>query len=369
MKITCHKSDLLSSINIVMKAVPTKSTMPILECIYMEAKADYIKFTANDMELGIETLTKGLIIDEGSIALSAKLLSDIVRKLPDNIVTIETDVDLTAKISCEKAKFNIQGKAGDEFPSLPIIERNKAITISQFTLKEMIRQTVFSISDNDINKIMSGELFQVNDKNMRIVSLDGHRISVRNVQLKESYEDVKIIVPGKTLNEISKILSSELYDEVKMYLTDKHILFEFDDTLVLSRLIEGEYYKIDQMLSCEYEIRVTINKKEFLNCIDRAILLVKENEKKPVIIDIQNEDMNLKITTTLGSMDENISINKEGKDILIAFNPKFLIDSLRVIDDETVDIYMINPKSPCFIKDAKESYVYLILPVNFTSTE
>ena len=169
------------------------------------------------------------------------------------------------------------------------------------------------------------------------------------------------------MNEISKILSGEVEDKVKIFFTENHIVFEFDDTVVVSRLIEGEYFRIDQMLSSDYETKIQINKKEFLDCIDRATLFVKESDKKPIIINIENESMQLNINTQIGSMKEDIDIEKEGKDIMIGFNPKFLIDALKVIDDEKVTIYLVNPKAPCFIKDEKESYIYLILPVNFNS--
>ena len=213
---------------------------------------------------------------------------------------------------------------------------------------------------------MSGELFEINDDELKVVSLDGHRISIRTVKLDNHYDHKKLIVPGKTLIEISKILSGEVNDEVRLYYTENHILFEFDNTTVVSRLIEGDYFKIDQMLSSDYETKVNINKKEFLNCIDRSTLLVKEGDKKPIIISINDESMEIKINSTIGSMNEDITISKEGKDILIGFNPKFLIDALRVIDDEEISIYLVNPKAPCFIKDDEENYIYLILPVNFS---
>lgn len=367
MKIICSKSDLLNSVNIVLKAVPSKSTMPILECLIIEVKNDYIKLIANDMELGIETLVKGNILENGTIAINAKVFSEIVRKLPDNDVTIETDNNYQATIICEKAKFTISGKNGDEFPYLPAIIKKDAVTLSQFTLKEVIRQTVFSISDNESNKIMTGELFEITGNEFKVVSLDGHRISIRKIKLKDEYDNIKVIVPGKTLNEVSKILSGEFSDEVSLFFTDKHIIFEFNDTMVLSRLIEGEYFKINQMLSSDYETKATINKKELLSCIDRATLLIKESDKKPIIVSIDDKKMEIKINSTIGSMDEEIDITKEGKDILIGFNPKFLIEALRVIDDEDIDIYLINPKAPCFIRDKEENYTYLILPVNFNS--
>ena len=366
MKLVCKKSDLITGINIVMKAVSSKTTMSILECILIDATEGVIKFTANDMELGIETKVEGEIIEAGSIAIDAKIFSEIVRKLPDNDVTIETDGNLTTTITCEKAKFSISGQSGEEFSYLPYVERDNHIVVSQFTLKEVIRQTIFSIAANENNKMMTGELFEVKGDMLRVVSLDGHRISIRKIELKEEYSDIKVVVPGKTLIEISKILSGETEDEVSIFFTKNHIVFEFDDTVVVSRLIEGEYFRIEQMLSNDYETKVRINKRELLNCIDRATLLVKEGDKKPIIINIQDEMMELKIKSEKGTMDEEIMITKEGKDLLIGFNPKFLIDALRVIDDEEVDLYFMNAKAPCFIKDERESYVYLILPVNFS---
>lgn len=367
MKIVCSKSNLVKGVSIVSKAVPSKTTMPILECILIDATTDLIKLTANDMELGIQTEIEGEIIDRGMIAIDAKIFSEIVRKLPDNDVVIETDENLQTIITCEKAKFNISGKPGEEFSYLPIIEKDDSIEISQFTLKEVIRQTIFSISDTESNKMMTGELFEIKDNILRVISLDGHRISIRKIELKDDVNNKKLIVPGKTLIEISKILSGEAESMVNISYTNNHIVFEFDKSIVVSRLIEGEYFKIDQMLSNDYDTKVRINKKELLSCIDRATLLVKEGDKKPIIITIGDEVMELKIKSQIGSMDEEIFINKEGKDLMIGFNPKFLIDALRVIDDEEVTLYLMNAKAPCFIKDEEESYIYLILPVNFNA--
>ena len=367
MKIICKRSDLVKGVNIVSKAVPSKTTMPILECILIDASTDMIKFTANDMELGIETVVEGEIIKKGVIAIDARIFSEIFLKLPDNEVVIECDENLQTTITCEKAKFNISSKSGEDFSYLPYVEKSETITLSQFTLKEIIRQTIFSIADNDNNKLMTGELFQIENNMLKVVSLDGHRISIRKTELKDSYQFRKVVVPGKTLIELSKILPGEIENEVFISFTSNHIVFEFDNTVVVSRLIEGEYFKIDQMLSNDYETKVKINKRELLNCIDRATLLVKEGDKKPIIINIGNEVMELKMKSQIGSMDEEIFIFKEGKDLLIGFNPKFLIDALRVIDDEEVTLYLMNSKAPCFIKDDKESFIYLILPVNFNA--
>ena len=197
MKLTFKKDSLLNGINIVLKAVPSKTTMPILECILIDASSDEIKLTANDMELGIETKVDGNILEKGKIALDAKLFSEIIRKLSseDSVVTIDSDEKFNTVISCENSVFKIQGRDGEEFSYLPYIEKNKYICLSQFSLKELIRQTIFSISVNDSNKMMTGELFEVNGGTLRVVSLDGHRMAIRKIALKDEYESTKVIVP------------------------------------------------------------------------------------------------------------------------------------------------------------------------------
>ena len=188
MKLTFQKDALINGINIVLKAVPSKTTMSILECILIDASESEIKLTGNDMELGIETKVEGTILERGKIALEAKLFSEIIRKLssPDSMITIESDSMLNTIISSENSVFHIQGKDGDEFSYLPYIEKDHQIELSQFTLKEVIRQTLFSISPNDSNKMMTGELFEIEENELKVVSLDGHRISIRNITLKNS---------------------------------------------------------------------------------------------------------------------------------------------------------------------------------------
>ena len=367
MKIICSKADLSHGVNIVSKAVPTRTTMAILECILIDATTDCIKLTANDMEMGIETTVAGTIEERGMIALDARVFSEMVRKLPDNDVTIETDATFKTVIRCEKARFTIIGKSGEDFSPLPFITRENGIHLSQFAFKEVVRQTIFSISDTDANKMMTGELFEIEDQSMRVISLDGHRISVRKIQLVESSGKWKVVVPGKTLQEVSKIVPGDSEKDLVLYIDRNHIVFEFEGTIVVSRLIEGEYFKIDQMLAPEYETKIQVNKRLLLDCIDRATLLVKEGDKKPIIMDIKEDVMELKINSFIGSMNEQIDISLTGKEIMIGFNPRFFIDALRVIDEEEITLYMRNPKTPCFIRAEDGSYIYLILPVNFNA--
>lgn len=366
MKIVSTKADLLKSVNISIRAVPSRTTMPILNCILVEASDTDIRFTTNDMDMGIETHVKGEVLDKGIVAIDARMFSDIVRKLPEEKVTIESDGNDTVLITCGKAKFEIAGKSGEDFSYLPSVEREEEITISQFTLKNVIQQTIFSIASNENNKIMTGELFEIKGDTLRVVSLDGHRISIRRVSLKEEGGVKKVIVPGKTLAEISKILSGEIDDMVRIFFGRNHLVFEMEGTRVVSRLIEGEYFNVDQMISSDYETKVTVDRQMLLSCIDRATLFVKEGDKKPIIVDIEEQGMRLSIDSPLGSMDEELPVEKEGRDLSIGFNPRFMIDALRVIEDDTITLYLVNAKAPCFIKDENLTYTYLILPINFT---
>lgn len=280
---------------------------------------------------------------------------------------METNEDFKTTIKCEKSLFTIAGKSGEDFSSLPVVEKSKYITISQFTLREIINQTIFSISDSEYNNVMTGELFEVSNNRLRVVAIDGHRIAIRNVELKDESQDVKVIVPGKALSYISKIVNGGVDDDVNIYFADNNILFEFDRTKVVSRLVEGEFFRIDNMLNVDYQIKFTINKREFLDCLDRSSLLIKESDKKPIKLTIEDNMLYLKIDSLIGSMNEEIEIHKEGSNIIIGFNPKFLMDAIRAIDDDDITIYMNNTKSPCVIKDEEENYIYLILPMGIGS--
>ncbi len=366
MKIKCRRADLMKAINTVNKAIPVKTPMTILECILIDATESVITFTANDLELGIETQTEGVIQEKGKVALNAKLFSEIIRKLPDSDVTICTDEEnYQTMITCEKAKFSIMGRDGEEFSNLPYVEKDYTVTVSQFTLRELIRQTIFSIAEVETNKMMTGELLEIRDDVLYLISLDGHRISIRSTQLKEHSEDRKAIIPGNTMKELMRILNGGIEDMTNICITENHILFEFETTLVVSRLIEGKFFRIDQMVTTDYDTKIRINRKDFAEIIERSILLLRENDTQPIIENIQDSVMELQLNSQAGTMEDMIEIQMEGKDLRIGFNPRLLLDALKVIDDEMIDIYYMHSKAPCYIRDEAQSYIYLILPVSF----
>lgn len=367
MKIKCSKANLSSALNIVSKAVPAKTSYPILECILIDVYADQIKLTANDLELGIETVLEGEVIEMGRVAIEAKIFTDLVRKLDDSDVYIESTPDMKTIIRCEKTKIAIPSKSGEDFTELPEVEKADSITISQFTLREVIRQTIFSIGNNDSNKMMSGELFEIKGDKFTVIALDGHRISIRNVDLKVNSGSIKAIVPGKALVEISKIVTGGIEDMVNIYFTENNILFEFGETKVLSRLIEGEYFKIVQMMSVDHKIKVMVNRQELISAVDRSTLLIKESEKKPVVMNIKDDNMFIKVDSMLGNLNEEMEVEKSGPDIIIGLNPRFVLDILKNIDDETVCLYMNDGKSPCMIKNDNEDFIYILMPININA--
>ena len=367
MNLKFQKAQLVNALSIVMKAVSTKTSSVILESILISASDNRVVLDATDTELSIQTEVAAVIVKAGGVVLNAKLFSEIVRKFDNTESLIELDVDNDFKttIRCEQAVFNIMGIDPVEFIPMHKIDRDAFISLSQFSLKEVIRQTEFSTAISDINRMMGGELIDVKNNVAKFVTLDGHRMSIRNIELMGDYEDQKCVVPIKSLQEVMRIIDSDTQKNVNIYFSKDHILFEFDKTLVLSRILDGEFFRIESMLSNDYDTKVNVSRLKLQSAIEQSMILIRENEHKPMILDIENGMLKLSVNSSLGFMDAKVNIEKSGSDLKIAFNPKFLVDALKVIDDDFVNIYFTNAKSPCFIRDDKNTYTYLILPVNF----
>lgn len=367
MNLKFQKAQLVNALSIVMKAVSTKTSSVILESILISASDNRVVLDATDTELSIQTEVDAVIVKAGGVVLNAKLFSEIVRKFDgtESLIELDVDNDFKTTIKCEQAVFNIMGIDPVEFIPMPKIDRDAFISLSQFSLKEVIRQTEFSTAISDINRMMGGELIDVKNNVAKFVTLDGHRMSIRNIELMGEYEDQKCVVPIKSLQEVMRIIDSDTQKNVNIYFSKDHILFEFDKTLVLSRILDGEFFRIESMLSNDYDTKVNVSRLKLQSAIEQSMILIRENEHKPMILDIENGMLKLSVNSSLGFMDAKVNIEKSGSDLKIAFNPKFLVDALKVIDDDFVNIYFTNAKSPCFIRDDKNTYTYLILPVNF----
>ena len=367
MNLKFQKAQLVNALSIVMKAVSTKTSSVILESILISASDNRVVLDATDTELSIQTEVDAVIVKAGGVVLNAKLFSEIVRKFDstESLIELDVDNDFKTTIRCEQAVFNIMGIDPVEFIPMPKIDRDAFISLSQFSLKDVIRQTEFSTAISDINRMMGGELIDVKNNVAKFVTLDGHRMSIRNIELMGDFEDQKCVVPIKSLQEVMRIIDSDTQKNVNIYFSKDHILFEFDRTLVLSRILDGEFFRIESMLSNDYDTKVNVSRLKLQSAIEQSMILIRENEHKPMILDIENGMLKLSVNSSLGFMDAKVNIEKSGSDLKIAFNPKFLVDALKVIDDDFVNIYFTNAKSPCFIRDDKNTYTYLILPVNF----
>lgn len=367
MKVLFNKNILLNGLNIVSKAISGRTTNPILNCILLDASTSTIKLVGNDdMELGIETIIEGEIIRNGKVALDSKLMIEIIRKIEseNHLISIDVNPQFYTTIQCNKSVFAIQGFDGEEYTYLPYIEKNNFIKLSQLTLKEAIRQTLFSAAVNDPNRILCGEFIKVHENIVDFTALDGHRIALRHIYLKENYPDAKVILPSKSLGEIARIVSGDNEQEVTIYFSENHVLFELDHTIVICRTVDGEYFKLENMLSSDYITKVYVHRQKLLNAIDSSTIFLRESDHKPIIFDIIDGFIHLSAKSVFGEMNAELECIKTGKDLKIAFNPKFLLDALKVIDDEYINMYLNHSKSPLFIRDA-EQYVYVILPVNF----
>ncbi|OGO84655.1 MAG: DNA polymerase III subunit beta [Clostridiales bacterium GWD2_32_59] len=363
MIVTCSKNDLIEGINISSKAISNRTSMPILECLFLECNNNEFVLMGNDLEIGIISKVKATIKENGKIAVSYKIFSEIIKKLPDKEIYIEADDKNIVIIKCDMSEYKIMGQKGDEYPKPSIIEKNNGFTIFQSELKNMIRQTLFSVAIEESKPVLTGELIEITDGFINIVAIDGYRISYRK-SIVESKDNIKIVVPGKTMTEIIKILSSDLEKKVTLYFDKNHILFDLDDSIVVSRLLEGEFLSYKQILSDNYNTKIKINRIELLSGLERASLISSVTKKDPVKLEIEENKIIIKSNTTLGSAYEEVDIKKEGESLKISFNPKYLIDALKAIDDEYINIKLTSSLTPCIIVPLdSDDYKYLVLPV------
>lgn len=365
MKLSCSHDSLLNGINIVLKAVSTRTTLPILECILLTAGEDGLKLTANDMELAIESSYIDADIEQtGNVALDARFFSDIIRKVNGDIVKISVDEKNIATITCGKSEFKISGQDGEDFPPIPEVEKNDKFVILQNDLRNLIRQTIFSISQDESKPILTGELIEIKDNMIDFVSVDGYRISYKNAELIQSAGSKSAIVPGKSLAEIAKILSSDEDEKAVLYFTDNHIMADINGNIVVSRLIQGEFIKYQQSFTNEYKTSAKIKKSELVDSLERASLISRDSRKIPVKMEIYGNNIIITSSAETSTAYEEVNAEIDGDKLLIAFNPKYLIDALKAIDDEEVYLHFNTSLSPCVFKPVEgDNFKYLVLPL------
>lgn len=360
MRIITNRNLLLESINIVQKAVPSKTTLPILEGILFVAKNGKLTLISTDLELGIETSINVDVLEQGSLVVSSRIIGEIVRKLPDADVEIEKKENLIY-IKSENSEFKVLGLSQEEFPQLPSIEKDRGISISNSMLKEMIRQTIFAVSTDEIRPILTGVLMEVRGKEVTMVALDGFRMAVKNIEIL-SDENIKAVIPGKTLTELGKILNDS-EDTVNIFISKNQILFQTGETTIISRLLEGEFINYSQLIPEEYKIRIKLQTEKLLDACERAALFARDSNNT-IRFEINDDIMNIRSNSESGDVHEELKVIKEGEDIEIAFNPRYFIEALKAINNDEITIEFTTNVSPSIIKPVNDSgFLYLILPV------
>lgn len=366
MNIKCKQSNLMEAVFNVQRAVAVRSTIPTLEGILLKAEDNKLFLYGYDLELGITTNIDAIINREGKIVLNAKLLSEIIKSLPNDEVTIDVEKDLTVTISCQNSKFSIVGLDGDEYPSLPAVEDTVNMSLESNILRSMIRQTIFAVATDNIKPIYTGTLFEISDNEIKLVSVDGCRLAMRTERIN-TYTDhpLHFIVPSKALNEISKLLTED-DTRVQISLDEKYVIFEVNNYTFISRLLQGDFLDYNASIPTSYSTQLIIDTKSLINSIERVSLIITEKLKTPVRAIFNQTSLKLSSLTSIGRANDEIRVNIEGDEIETGFNDKYFLEALKNSETDEVRIQLTGPLSPIKITPSEgDSFLFLVLPVRF----
>ena len=370
MKFTCSQQVLAKALNTVSKAVSSRTTIPILKGILLEAKDNgTVRLAASDLDLSIEKIIEAEVYEEGSIVVSAKLFGDIIRKLPNSNINIEVRDGNIVYINSLNSEFNVMGISPDEFPTFGETEDDaETVIFDKDSFKEMVRKTAFSASIDEAKGVITGVLIELEEDKTNMVALDGFRMAIAREESKNN-EKKKIIIAAKIINELSKIISdSDEEGNLEIVVGKKKAAAILPGTKVVMRLLEGEFIKYRDIIPKESKIKVTVNRAELLNSIERASLLAKEGKNNLVRIKLEDDSLIISSRSEEGTVREEINVKKDGDNLEIGFNSKYLSDVIKVVDDEEILMEFNSNVNPCLVRPVEgAAYEYLILPVRITS--
>ncbi len=362
MRIFCDRQALADAVNNVQRAVASKSALPALEGILLRASGSSLFLAGYDMELGITTTIEAQVNEPGEIVLTAKLFSEILRRMPSDEIYIESNEKNNTVIRCGNSEFTIMGFSSVDYPELPTINNGAAMTMQQNTLKSMIRQTLFAVAQNDTRPVHTGVQFELNNKNLRLVAVDGSRLAMRCEPIN-SEEELQFVVPGKTLNEVLKLLSD---NEDPLYVTvgARHIIMEIGGYSVFSRLLDGEFLPYRKAIPASSTTAIRVNTREMIDAVDRASLVINDRLKSPLICRFKDDKISLSCITALGSANDTVNAKIDGQQEEMGFNSRFLLDALRNTESDEVLIELSGAQGPMKILPVSgESFLFLVLPV------
>ena len=367
MKIVCYKDKIIKALNSVVKGVASKTTMTILEGILIQTNDNEIKLTTYDLEIGIEYIMECEIKEQGSTVVNAIMFSEIIRKLPDTEIYISLNDKNLLEIECEGSLYKLATMNPEEFPELPKIEIENSIEVDQNVLKNMIRKTIFAVSSEENRPIFTGCLFEIENNKLNLVAVDGFRLALRSIYLNKQTNNFSAVIPGKTLNEVNKIISDS-FEPVKIGVSKNQALFEMDNCKIVTRILDGEFLNYKNVIPSNWETRIRVNKNSIQNSFERISLIsasaIEKEKKYPVKVQVDIGKVIISCTNQTGDAKEELFVSTEGKNLEAGFNPKYFLDSLKAVEDEEVFIEFGTSISPCLIKSVENNdYTYMILPI------
>ena len=368
MKMICEKENLLKAINSVTKAVASKTTMPILEGILIQTNENNVKFTTYDLEIGIEYVIECDVKEQGATVVNSIMFSEIIRKLPDTEITITVNENNLLVIECEGSLYKLATMNPDEFPELPKIDIENSIQIEQNSLKDMVKKTIFAVSTEENRPIFTGCLFEIKENKLNVVAVDGFRLAWKSKFLNNKVNDFSAVIPGRTLNEINKILLDS-FDMIKIGVSKNQALFEMENCKIVTRLLDGEFLNYASVIPETWETRIRVDKNAIQNCFERVSLIsassIEKEKKYPVKVNVEIGKVVISCTNQTGDAKEEMFVETEGQNLEAGFNPKYFLDALRAIDDPEVFIDFGSSISPCIIRPTEENgdYIYMVLPI------
>ena len=364
MKFSCEKYLLQSACGIASRAAAGKSPIPALEGLLLQA-SDRLTVTGYDLKKGIYTQLEAEVKEQGSVVVGARLFGEMIRRLPDGIVTISTDINNNVNVKCGKSEFNFMGISPEDYPEMPVVDGVNNIALPQKILGSMINQTIFAVADNDMRPIYTGTLFDIEGEELTLVSVDGYRLAKRSEKLESArMENCSFVVPGSALADIERICgdSEEL---VKISVGAKHISFSIGETVVVSRRLEGEFLNYKKSIPDSFKYTVKVDRGEFMSAIDRVALIVSERNTSPVRMSFNDGNIDCLCVTPIGRAEDVCTCEGSGEGLQIGFNDRYLKDALKAAAKEELNICLNSASSPCIITaaDGSENFTYMILPV------
>lgn len=363
MKFTCNKSELSEAIGNVSRAVPQKSTMPSLEGIKVRITSGKLELTAYNLEMGIRTSINAHTEGEGEFVVSTRLFSEFTRRMSGDVINFDIDENLVVNISCDATECSISAMSAEEYPELPIVDSSRSFTIKQSVLRSMINQTSYATSTNESKPVMTGELFDIEDGNFNMVAIDGFRLAIR-CEKSECPDKYHFVVPKKALTEVSTLIKDDSDNDCIICTNDRHIIFQIDNVIVISRLLDGAFHNYKLSIPNGYKTEVIISKRAFSTCLERCSLLIDEKNKSPIRCEIGEGTVKISCRTGIGRINDSIPADISGETVTIGFNNKLILEALRAAEGDKLRIRFSGAMKVIEILPLEgESYIYLVMPI------